>query len=121
MKPRTKLERAVLWELAKILWDELDVDAAGELLALGRWGYAVERQAAKRLRSKGLLDDQGGMTEVGHAAYLAGRRATASLTRIFVEAKAGGPIAEGAAVLWHERRAASESALLSAAVATKKS
>ena len=79
MKPTSKLERAVWRALVAIVWDELDVDAAGELLALGRWGYAPERRAGARLRRLGLLDGQGRMTELGLAVYRHARRATAGI------------------------------------------
>lgn len=77
MTRRSRLEVAVARQLCAKLWDELSCAAAGELLALERWGIAPDGRSSRQLARLGLVRADGGaaaVTELGRAVAKLGRR-----------------------------------------------
>lgn len=77
MARRSRLEVAVARQLCAQLWDTLSCAAAGELLALERWGYAPDGRSRRQLARLGLVRLEGSapaVTELGRAVAKHGRR-----------------------------------------------
>ncbi len=74
---RPRLEAAVLRQFYAQLWDALSCAAAGELLALERWGYAPDGRSTRVLARLCLVREDGNeveLTELGRAVCKHGRR-----------------------------------------------